>query len=471
MKGHAGLAAVFLKNAERAHWHDRSLWYVRENRDRTARSVPEWEALRETAHAIKRHALADLPRYLGEFERNAAARGAVVHYAVDAAEHNAIILEVLKRRGANIVVKSKSMLTEECGLTGFLEAHGIEVVESDLGERIIQLAGDRPSHIVLPAIHLRKEEVGELFHRFLGTTAGESDPTALTEAARAHLREKFLTAGAGISGVNFGVAETGAVVICSNEGNADLGTSLPDLHIASMGIEKIIPRMRDLSVFLNLLARSATGQPITAYTSHLLGPRRGQEMHIVIVDNGRSEILKSERFHRALFCIRCGSCLNTCPVYRRSGGHSYHYVIPGPIGMILAPHQNLKEHKDLPFASSLCGSCSAVCPVKIDIHRQIVLWRSEVVAAGELGRPKLMGLKAATAVMRSAGVFAAAGALARRILFLLPAFLYNNRLTVWGKERNLPEMPAKSFRAQYRKYQKEKKKQALSTRGEVGRTS
>ena len=471
MKGHAGLAAAFLKDAERAHWHDRALWYVREKRDRMARSVPDWEALRETAHAIKRHALAHLPRYLEEFEQNAAARGAVVHYAVDAAEHNRIILDILKRRGANLVVKSKSMLTEECGLNAFLTAHGIEVVESDLGERIIQLAGERPSHIVLPAIHLRKEEVGEIFHRFLGTAAGESDPATLTQAARAHLREKFLAAKAGISGVNFAVAETGCVVICTNEGNADLGTSLPGLYIASMGIEKVIPRMRDLAVFLRLLSRSATGQPISAYTSHLFGPRPGQEMHIVIVDNGRTDILRSERFHRAAFCIRCGSCLNFCPVYRRSGGHSYSYVIPGPIGMILAPHRNLKEYKDLPYASSLCGSCSAACPVKIDIHRQIVLWRNEIVAAGELGRFKSAAVKAATAAMKNARVFAAAGALARRILRLLPAFLFNNRLTIWGKERDLPEMPAKSFRAQYRKYQKEKRKQELSSRRAIGRTS
>jgi L-lactate dehydrogenase complex protein LldF len=471
MKSHARLTAEFLKDAARARWHDQSLWYVREKRDRMARSVPDWEALRETAHAIKRHALANLPRYLEEFERNAAARGAVVHYAADAAEHNAIIFDILKRRSANLIVKSKSMLTEECGLNAFLAANGMEVVESDLGERIIQLAGDRPSHIVLPAIHLKKEDVGEIFHRFLGTASGEADPVTLTRAARAHLREKFLAAEAGISGVNFAVAETGGIVICTNEGNADLGASLPHLYIAAMGIEKVIPRTRDLAVFLRLLSRSATGQPISAYTSHLLGPRPGQEMHIVIVDNGRTDILGSERFHRAAFCFRCGCCLNFCPVYRRSGGHSYRYVIPGPIGMILAPHRNLKEYKDLPYASSLCGSCSAACPVKIDIHRQIVLWRNEVVAAGELGKLKTAALKTATAAMRNSRLFAVAGALARKTLRLLPGFLFNNRLTIWGKERDLPEMPAKSFRAQYRRHQKEKRKQALFSREEAGRTS
>jgi L-lactate dehydrogenase complex protein LldF len=451
MKSHAAQAARFLEDAGRARWHDQALWFVREKRDRLARAVPGWEELRETAHAIKRHALANLPAYLEEFERQAAARGAVVHYAADAEEHNRTVLEIMTTRGAGLLAKSKSMLTEECGLNAFLEANGVEVVETDLGERIIQFAGERPSHIVMPAIHKKKEEVGEIFRRHLGTAAGESDPTALTRAARAHLREKFLAAPAGLSGVNFAVAETGAIVICTNEGNADLVTSLPDLHIAVMGVEKIVPKTRDLAVFTRLLARSATGQPVTAYTSHLVGPRPGQELHIVIVDNGRSDILKSAKFHRAAFCLRCGACLNTCPVFRRSGGHTYNYVIPGPIGTILAPHRDLKKYKDMPFASSLCGSCSAVCPVKIDIHRQIVLWRNEVVEAGHLGAVKSAVLKAATAVMSRTRLFAAAGAAGRRVLRLAPRFLYNNRLTIWGKTRDLPEMPARSFRAEYKR--------------------
>jgi L-lactate dehydrogenase complex protein LldF len=455
MKHHAALAARFLKDPDRAHWHDEALWYVREKRDNQARGVPGWEELRETAHAIKRHTLANLTGYLEEFGRNAAGRGAVIHYAVDADQHNRIVLAILKSKKAKLVAKSKSMLTEECGLNKFLEANGVEVVETDLGERIIQLAGERPSHIVLPAIHQKKEDVAEIFHRFLGTAEGESDPTTLARAARAHLRKKFLAAQAGISGVNFAVAETGAVVICTNEGNADLVTSLPDLYIAVMGVEKVIPKSKDLSVFLRLLSRSATGQPISAYTTHLLGPRTGQEMHIIIVDNGRSGILEKERFHKAAFCIRCGACLNTCPVFRRSGGHSYNYIIPGPIGTILAPHQDLKKYKDMPYASSLCGSCSAVCPVKVDIHRQIVLWRNEVVEAGLLGRAKSLALKAMTAAMTGTRRFAAAGALGRRVLRLAPRFLFNNGLTIWGRTRDLPEMPAKSFRAQYRAYRNE----------------
>jgi L-lactate dehydrogenase complex protein LldF len=450
MRDHARLAAEFLRDEERAHWHDQALWYVREKRDRMAANVPGWEELRETAHAIKRHALANLTRYLEEFEGRARALGAIIHYALDAAEHNGIILDILKQKRVRLVVKSKSMLTEECGLNDHLEANGIEVVETDLAERILQLAKERPSHIVLPAIHIKKEEVGEIFHRRLGTAAGASDPTFLTGAAREHLRAKFLAAEAGISGVNFAVAQTGGIVLCTNEGNADLVTSLPNLYIAAMGIEKIIPKARDLSVFLRLLSRSATGQPISAYTSHLLGPRPEQEMHIVIVDNGRSDILKKERFYEAAFCIRCGACLNTCPVYRRSGGHSYNYIIPGPIGTILAPHRDLKKYRDLPYASSLCGSCTAVCPVKIDIHRQIVLWRNEVVEAGYLGRVKSLALKAVTAAMNRPAAFNVGGAIARTVIRLLPSFLYNNRLSIWGRSRDLPKMPAKSFRAQYK---------------------
>ena len=452
MKSHARLAAAFLKQGERAHWHDQALWYVREKRDRMAASVPDWEDLRETAQAIKRHALANLSRYLEEFERNAAARGANVHYALDAAEHNRIVLEILKGRKARLVAKSKSMLSEECGLNEFLAQNGIEVVETDLAERIIQLAGERPSHIVLPSIHIRKEEVGDIFHEHLGTEKGESDPTRLTRAARTHLREKFLAAEAGISGVNFAVAETGAVVICTNEGNADLGNALPDLYIAVMGVEKVIPKTKDLSVFLRLLSRSATGQPISAYTSLLLGPRPGQEMHIVIVDNGRSEILRRERFYKAALCIRCGACLNTCPVYRRSGGHSYNFVIPGPIGTILDMHRDLKKYKDMPYASTLCGSCTAVCPVKIDIHRQIVLWRNEVVKAGYLGKAKSVALKTATLGMKSTRLFRTGGWTVRKLLRILPPFVFNNRLTIWGKSRDLPKMPAQSFRAEYRAY-------------------
>ena len=453
MSGHATKAAEFLKDEERAHWHDQALWFVRDKRDKASKSVPDWEKLRETAHKIKRHTLANLPRYLEEFEQNARAKGVNIHYAYDANEHNSIVLNILKNKGATRVVKSKSMLTEECHLNPFLEKNGIEITDTDLGERIVQLLGEPPSHIVLPAIHRKKEEVGELFHKYLHTEKGASDPTYLTQAARAHLREKFLAAHAGISGVNFAIAETGGITIVTNEGNADLGNSLPPLYIACMGIEKLLPRARDLSVFTRLLARSATGQPISTYTSHLLGPRQGQEMHIVIVDNMRSDILKKEQFQRSLFCIRCGACLNTCPVYRRSGGYSYEYVIPGPIGIVLAPHRGIEKYKSLPYASTLCGSCSDVCPAKVDLHEQILAWRAEVDASGNLGFMKKNAMGVATSVLGSTLLFTVGGKLARTLLRILPKSLIN-ALTAWGKTRDLPDMPAKSFRAEYRGQQR-----------------
>ena len=274
------------------------------------------------------------------------------------------------------------MLTEECHLNPFLERHGMEVVDTDLGEWIVQLRGEAPSHIVLPAIHIKREEVGELFHRVLGTPEGLAEPKPLVEAARIELRNKFMRAEAGITGVNFAIAETGGFVVCTNEGNADLGVSLPPVHIACMGIEKLIPKAEHLGVFLRLLARSATGQPITTYSSHFHGPKPGGELHIVLLDNGRSDILGSDDFRRSLNCIRCGACMNTCPVFRRSGGHSYQTTVPGPIGSILAPSRDAQQFHSLPYACSLCGSCTDVCPVKIDLHHQLLTWRKEIAVRG-----------------------------------------------------------------------------------------
>ncbi len=361
---HAKHATEFVANDKRAHWHDRALWFVRAKRDRVANELPEWEALREKASAIKGYTMANLADLLEQFESNAKKLGVHVHWAKTTVEHNQIVLDILQKHNATKVVKSKSMLTEECHLNPFLERHGIEIVDTDLGERIVQLRDESPSHIVLPAIHITKEEVGELFHEHLGTPAGITDAKELTEAARQHLREKFFQADAGITGVNFALAESGGFVVCTNEGNADLGASLPNLHIACMGIEKIIPAANDLSIFLRLLARSATGQPITTYSSHFHGPMPGGELHVVMLDNGRSDILGSDEFRRSLSCIRCGACMNTCPVYRRSGGHSYETTVPGPIGSILAPARDTKKYKSLPIACTLCGSCTNVCPVK-----------------------------------------------------------------------------------------------------------
>lgn len=455
--GHPTLAAEFTGNRERAQWHDKALWFVREKRDRMASSVPEWELLRETASAIKQHTQSRLADYLEQFEANAIRNGAIVHWAADAHEHNEIVLSILQKHKVRRLVKSKSMLTEECHLNPWLEEHGIEVIDTDLGERIVQLRQEPPSHIVLPAIHIKKEEVGECFHEHLGTEKGASDPKYLTEAARNHLRECFCTADAGLTGVNFAIAETGGIVICTNEGNADLGVGMPKVHIACMGIEKLIPRAEDLSVFLRLLARSATGQPVTTYSSHFHGPQDGGELHIVLVDNGRSNILKSE-FRRSLDCIRCGACMNTCPVYRRSGGHSYQSTVPGPIGSILTPLQTPEKHNSLPFACSLCGSCTDVCPVKIDLHHQLFSMREMLDGKQLIGTSKKLSMKFASVLLSHPWMVNLAGKVARTALRWLPRFLIYNPLNAWGRQRELPEPPKKSFRQMFAQHRNEKKK-------------
>ncbi len=451
MNRHAARAAPFIADEARMHWHDKAVWHVRSNRDRAVASVPEWEALREIAAQVKAHTMSHLADYLETFERNALRLGAHVHWAADAAEHNAIILSILEQRGVKRLVKSKSMLTEECQLNHFLEGHGIEVVDTDLGERIVQLAEETPSHIVLPAIHKKKEEIGTLFHHFLKTAAGASDPKYLTEAARGHLREKFLAAEVGLTGVNFAIAETGGFVVCTNEGNADLGTSLPRVHIACMGVEKIIPRAADLGVFLRLLARSATGQPITSFTSHFHGPRTGTELHLVIVDNGRSGILASEAHRRSLSCIRCGACMNTCPVFRRTGGHSYDATVPGPIGSVLAPARDAARYASLPFASSLCGSCTDVCPVKIDLHHQLFLWRQELSSQHLTPLVKRLASRVGSLVLQRPWLYSALGWLTRWFGRWLPRALLYPKFNAWGRHRELPPMPPESFRAQFRR--------------------
>jgi L-lactate dehydrogenase complex protein LldF len=446
MTGHSEKAALFVRDDERVHWHDQSLWFVRLKRDKQAASIPEWEMLRETASAIKMHTLSRLAEYLEEFERNAAANGIQVHWARDAAEHNAIVHRILSDRGVTRLVKSKSMLTEECHLNPYLEARGIEVTDTDLGERIVQLRHEPPSHIVFPAIHLKKQDIGELFHQKLGTEQGASDPKYLTEAARGHLRERFMAAQAGLTGVNFAIAETGGFVVCTNEGNADLGTSLPPIHIACMGVEKILPRARDLGIFLRLLARSATGQPVTTYSSHFHGPLPGGELHVVIVDNGRSSILGQETFRRSLCCIRCGACMNTCPVFRRSGGYSYGYTVPGPIGSLLGPQRDPQKYGSLPFASTLCGSCSDVCPVKIDLHHELYAFRQELVRTKVVPLSKRVGMAVLAFVLARPVLYRLAGRLLRWIVPRLPRAVIYGSWNPWGIHRELPPMPRESFR-------------------------
>lgn len=450
---HSTAAAEFLANRERATWHDMSVWRARTKRDAASHALAEWETLRELAAQIKRHTMSRLDEYLEQFESNATRLGAQVHWARDATELNEIVARIVQRHGARHIVKSKSMLTEECGLNPYLEARGVEVTDTDLGEWIVQLRHEHPSHIVTPAIHIRKEEVGELFHEKLGTVAGATDPLYLAGAARGELRNRFLGAQIGITGVNFAVAESGGFVVSTNEGNADLGVSLPKVHIACMGIEKLIPRVVDLGVFVRLLARSATGQPITTYTSHFHGPMPGGELHIVLLDNGRSDLLASADFRNSLHCIRCGACFNTCPVYRRSGGHSYGVTVAGPIGSIINTVYDPAAHRSLPFACSLCGSCSDVCPVKVNLHQQLFIARRELATQNLLPTTKRLAVKLTAFVMRRPRLYAFLGRVARWKLRVFPRALVYNRFNPWTNQRELPSAPKKSFRDQYKSQQ------------------
>lgn len=348
-------------------------------------SVDNWEDLRERARSIKDETLAHLDKYLEAFADNAERAGARIHWAHDAAEACRIVIRLLQECTATNIVKSKSMATEEIHLNAALEEIGLAPVETDLGEWIIQLAHETPSHIVVPAIHKSKKQIAELFGEKLGIEPSD-DVAVLTGAARRVLRQRFAESHAGISGVNFGVAETGTILILENEGNIRLTTSLPRVHIALMGIEKIVPRFADLDVFLKLLPRSGTGQQLTAYQSLITGVKRSpgdegpDEVHIILMDNGRSRMLAHPVTRQSLACIRCGACLNACPVYQQIGGHAYGSVYPGPIGAVITPQlMGLSRAEQLPYASSLCGACREVCPVKIDIPELLLHLRAEVV--------------------------------------------------------------------------------------------
>jgi L-lactate dehydrogenase complex protein LldF len=338
-------------------------------------SVEDWEGLRDRAKAIKDKTLLHLDKYLEQFVENAENAGANIHWARDGREACRIIIDLVKQNGANMVVKAKSMAGEEIHLNEALENSGIEPVETDLGEWIIQLAGETPSHIVVPAIHKTKQQIADLFVEKTGIEKTDN-VDVLTKTTRRILRERFAEAEVGISGVNFGVAETGTILILENEGNIRLTTSLAKMHIAIMGIEKVIPQFADLDVFLKLLPRSGTGQKLTAYQSLITGTKTNasdagpDEVHIVMLDNGRSRMLAHPVTRQSLACIRCGACLNACPVYQQVGGHAYGSVYPGPIG--------ISKAKQLPYASSLCGACKEVCPVKIDIPELLLHLRAEI---------------------------------------------------------------------------------------------
>ena len=368
---------------------------IQEKRNLAFSVLDNPEGLREQAHNIKKETLERLDEYLEYFEKNVIRLGGRVHWAQDAKKARELIETIASDNGVKTVVKGKSMVTEEIALNQDLITHGIEVSETDLGEFIIQLAGEPPSHLVGPAIHKTKEQIAELFSEKLGVRLME-DPQEMTMLARKALRDKFIQADMGITGVNFAVAETGSIVLLENEGNILLSTTLPRIHVAIMGIEKVIRSLEDLNVFLKLLARSTTGQKLSSYTSIITGPRRdgevdgAEEFHLIILDNGRSKILADEELRETLYCIRCGACLDFCPVYLKIGGHSYGWVYSGPIGSILTPQLiNRKQAYQLPFASSLCGACAEVCPVKINIPKILLTLRRRMIEDPQWGKPSI----------------------------------------------------------------------------------
>jgi L-lactate dehydrogenase complex protein LldF len=417
----------------------------------------ELESLRRRGEAIRSHALAALPDLLEQLEANCERNGVRVHWAETAADANAAVLDILRRRGARMLIKGKSMVSEEMGLNAYLQARGIEVVETDLGEFILQLAGEQPSHIIAPAIHKDRFQVAELFAgRFPGIARGD-DIEELTAAARRVMRERFRGATAGLSGVNFAVAETGTLCLVENEGNGRMCTTVPEVHIAVCGIEKVVARLDQVPPLLTLLTRSATGQPITTYVNMISGPRRDgeldgpREVHLVLLDNGRSRIFGDGELRATLRCIRCGACMNHCPVYARIGGQAYGTVYPGPIGSILEPQlHGVETLGELAEASSLCGACGEVCPVRIPIPGLLARLRGEGVRStvgsrvrGRGGRRRrLHDLVWALWARAHASprAYRAATALITRLRFLAPA-----RLGAWSRTRRAPAVAPKSL--------------------------
>lgn len=436
-------------------------------RFRTARRMafeafPEGEDLRDQARAIKKKVIEDLDNYLARLRQSVTEAGGTFHLAADAAEARRIITgiatsSVTPEGGARLAVKSKSMTTEEIGLNDALAAAGVEPVETDLGEYIIQLAGETPSHIIAPAIHKTREDVTELFSIKLGSPRLE-EHEALTQEARRVLRDKFRQADIGISGVNFAVAETGTIAIVENEGNARLSTSLPRVHVAVMGMEKIVPDMASLSIFLKILARSATGQKASSYVSLITGPRKAleidgpEELHVVAVDNGRSRLLADPVLREALYCIRCGACLNACPVYRHAGGHSYGWVYSGPIGAVINPSLlGPEKASPLPYASSLCGACREVCPVRINLPKLLLEQRKNVVEKKSNPLERL-AIRAVTFMTSTSGRYRWVSRLVRWAR-LAPAL---GPLAGWKRYRNLPKPPRRTFLEEQRDEQRKR---------------
>ncbi|MFJ6506277.1 LutB/LldF family L-lactate oxidation iron-sulfur protein [Streptomyces sp. NPDC091879] len=449
---------------------------IRAKRDKAVAEVSDWAALREAGKQIKDHTLRHLDRYLVQLEEAVTAAGGVVHWAADAEEANRIVTALVRMTGETEVVKVKSMATQEIGLNEALEAAGIHAYETDLAELIVQLGKDRPSHILVPAIHRNRGEIRDIFAREMGewgrpAPEGLTDtPAELAEAARLHLREKFLRAKVGISGANFMVAETGTLVVVESEGNGRMCLTLPETLISVVGIEKIVPSWRDLEVFLQTLPRSSTAERMNPYTSMWTGTKDGRAgegdgpgtFHLVLLDNGRTDTLADEVGRQALRCIRCSACLNVCPVYERAGGHAYGSVYPGPIGAILSPQlrgTGSEIDASLPYASSLCGACYEVCPVAIDIPEVLVHLRERIAEGGPATRDgnrvllkPAKGHAAERAAMRAArwafshpGALRGGQRLASRTRRFHPRTLPGPG-RAWSATRDLPEVPAESFR-------------------------
>jgi L-lactate dehydrogenase complex protein LldF len=424
---------------------------IRAKRARVVGEVEDWEALRDAGAEIKERTLRHLDVHLERLEQAVTRAGGTVHWARDGAEACAVVAEVARAHGSDEVIKVKSLATDEIDLNESLARAGVHAVETDLAELIIQLDGDSQSHILVPAIHRNRAEIAEIFRRELGVEVSDV-PAELTAAARTHLREKFLSVPVGVSGANFAIAETGHVVVVESEGNGRMCTTLPEVLVSVVGIEKLLPRWRDLEVLLQLLPRSSTGERMNPYTSIWSGVSDGdgpREFHLVLLDGGRTNVLADEVGRAALRCIRCSACLNVCPVYERTGGHAYESIYPGPIGAILTPQlRGLDQAPTLPWASSLCGACYEVCPVKIDIPSILVHLRGRVVR-----ETKAEGLSERAAMGAMARVFASRRSYeaAQRMAKLGRGPLASAALRPWTRSRELPQVPDQTFRDWWRK--------------------
>jgi L-lactate dehydrogenase complex protein LldF len=453
-------ARVALGNAQLRHNIGSATATIRAKRAAVVAEVPDWQQLRAAGEAIKTATMANLDEHLVRLEERVTSAGGVVHWARDAVEANAIVADLVRATGADEVLKVKSMATQEIGLNEALEHCGIRAIETDLAELIVQLGQDWPSHILVPAIHRNRSEIREIFRRTMpDVDPGLTDePRHLAMTAREHLRHKFLSAKVAVSGANFAVAETGTLAIVESEGNGRMCLTLPDTLITVMGIEKVIPRWADLEVFLQLLPRSSTGERMNPYTSLWTGVTPGdgpQHFHLVLLDNGRTAVLADPVGRSALHCIRCSACLNVCPVYERTGGHAYGSVYPGPIGAILTPMlTGVSENPSLPYASSLCGACFEVCPVRIDIPSILVHLRDAAVTASPRVKPEAVAMAAASWVMASPRRFAAAERLAR----ILRLWSRRGQLTrlppplrAWSISRDAPLPAPETFRHWWRR--------------------